>query len=156
MEENANMNINILYDCIPDRDAFFKMFIENHTVEQVLPEFKNSPEHCICIYGVTEGAVNAFLPELSIRWEHIINLKIERIPIDIMWELVCKPIFLFESKEMAIEFQDYANSLDDEDFATFIDELQRDYNEPWRYVLLIRNEKVYDIIDYYEGRFGDG
>ena len=56
---------------------------------------------------------------------------------------------------MAIVFMDYANTLDEEDFATFIDELQRDYNDPWRYVQLIRNEKVYDIIDHYERRFGD-
>ena len=149
------MNINTLYDHMPDRDAFFNIFIENHAVEQVLPEFRNNLEHCICIYGVTEDSINAFLPKLNKRWEYNIDRILETISSDTMWEQICKPIFLFESKEMAIEFKDYANTLDDEDFAIFIDELQQDYNEPWRYVLLIRNEKVYDIIDHYERRFGD-
>ena len=43
------MNINSLFDSIPQRDAFFNIFIENHNVEQVLPEFEPCSEHCICI-----------------------------------------------------------------------------------------------------------
>lgn len=148
------MNINTLFDYIPQRDAFFVIDIENHNVTDVLPEFENNPEHCICIYNVSEDTVNSFLPDLSEKWEANIRKMYETISTGTMWEQTCKPIFLFENKEMAIIFMDYANSLDEEDFATFIDELQRDYNDPWRYVQLIRNEKVYDIIDHYERRFG--
>lgn len=149
------MNINTLFDYIPQRDAFFVIDIEDHNVVDVLPEFENNPEHCICIYNVSEGTVNSFLPDLSEKWEANIRKMYETISVGTMWEQTCKPIFLFENKEMAIVFMDYANTLDEEDFATFIDELQRDYNDPWRYVQLIRNEKVYDIIDHYERRFGD-
>lgn len=149
------MNINTLFDYIPQRDAFFVICIEDHNVSDVLPEFENNPEHCICIYNVSEDTVNNFLPDLSVKWESNIHKMYETISSDTMWEQTCKPIFLFENKEMAIIFMDYANSLDEEDFATFIGELQRDYNDPWRYVQLIRNEKVYDIVDHYERRFGD-
>lgn len=149
------MNINRLFDYIPQRDIFFNIYVENHRVEQVLPEFEPCSEHCICIYNVSEDVVNCFLPDLSENWEANIHKMYENISTDTMWEQTCKPIFLFENKEMAIVFMDYANTLDEEDFATFIDELQRDYNDPWRYVQLIRNEKVYDIIDHYERRFGD-
>ena len=148
------MNINTLFDYIPQRDAFFVIDIENHNVTDVLPEFENNPEHCICIYNVSEDTVNSFLPDLSEKWEANIRKMYETISTGTMWEQTCKPIFLFENKEMAIVFMDYANTLNEEDFATFIDELQRDYNDPWRYVQLIRNEKVYDIIDHYERRFG--
>lgn len=148
------MNINTLFDYIPQRDAFFVIDIEDHDVAEVLPEFENNPEHCICIYNVPEDTVNSFLPDLSEKWEANIRKMYETISTGTMWEQTCKPIFLFENKEMAIIFMDYANSLDEEDFATFIDELQRDYNDPWRNVQLIRNEKVYDIIDHYERRFG--
>lgn len=149
------MNINTLFDYIPQRDAFFEIYIEDHNVSDVLPEFEENKEHCICIYNVFEDTVNDFLPDLSEKWQSNIEKMHEIISPLTLWDQVCKPIFLFENKEMAKVFMDYANTLDDEDFATFIDELQRDYNIPWRYVKLIRNEKVYEIVDHYERRFCD-
>ena len=149
------MNINSLFDDIPQYDAFFVISIAGHPVWDVLPTFEENEAHCICMYNVSEEEIHHILPDLRKRWEENICKLRENLPADTMWEQICKPIFLFESKEMATVFMDYGNTLKDEDFATFIDELQRDYNCLWKYVQRIRNEDVYDIIDHYERRFED-
>lgn len=147
------MNINSLFDHIPQCDAFFTIFAECHNVNEILPEFEGVPEQCICIYGVTEESYNAFIPELNKKWEKNINTLCKNIPISTMWEQRCKPIFLFENKEIAIVFMDYANTLNEENFVTFISELQCDYNTPLGYVKTLKSEMVYDLINHYDRRF---
>ncbi len=149
------MNINMLFNCVPQRDAFISIQIEDNLIDQIVPEYENIPEHCICIYGVSEEIVDSCLWDVVNKAEEYKTKITKSISKDILCDLLCKPIFLFENKEMATVFMDYANTLNEEQFAIFIDELQCDYNVPWQHVQTIKNEKVYDIIDHYERRFGD-
>ena len=55
------MNINKLFDYIPQRDAFFVIDIEDHDVAEVLPEFENSK---ITKYFENDSALFSALDDL--------------------------------------------------------------------------------------------
>lgn len=147
------MNINKLYDYVPQRDAFIDIEIENELTNGILSEYETCAEYCLCIYGVTETVLDECLVSVAKKAEEYLLKISEHIPEDTLWDLQCRPIFLFENKETAIIFMDFANTLSEEDYVSFMDELERDYYEPWTHIQMIRQSQIYEIIDHYEGRF---
>jgi len=147
------LNIEELFDFVPQKDAFINIHIEKDLVPHILPEYEVCAEQCICIYGVPELVVDECLSELTEKAEEYKNKILKSIPGDILWDIVCKPVFLFDNKQTANTFSDFANSLCEEDYLEFIDELQRDYCLPWTYVQMIRFEQIHDILEPYERRY---
>ena len=146
------MNINILYDYVPQRDAFIDIDIERNLVSKVLPEYENYAEYCLCIYGISEGVLDECLNDVHDKVEEYLCKISERIPDDTLWDLQCKPVFLFENKETATIFIDFANSLNEENFVEFVLEMKRAYYTPWTHVQMIKQSRIYEILDHYEER----
>ena len=149
------MNIEKVHSALPEIDAFLRIEIEFDQIAQVLPDYKPCPEYCVCLYGMSEKTVDDYLREIEAKAGKYIWDISERIAEDTFWDLECKPILLFETKETLDIFLDFANVLDDDSFCEFISELQLDYNEPWTHVQMIKQETVYEILDHYEGRYCD-
>ena len=149
------MNIEKAYRTLPEIDAFLQITIEFDQVKQVLPHYKPCPENCVCLYGMSEETVDDYLMAIEAMAEQYIWTISETIEEDTFWELECKPVFLFETKESLDVFVNFANGLNKDRFCEFIFELQLDYNKPWMHVQMIKHEMVYEIIEHYEGRCCD-
>ena len=149
------MNIEKIHSSLPEIDSFLRIEIEFDQVPQVLPKYKACPEYCVCLYGMSEEAVDDYLKEITSAAEKYIWEISETIDEGTFWDLECKPILLFENKESLEIFLDFANVLDESSFCEFISELQLDYNEPWTHVQMIKHEMVYEILDHYDGRYCD-
>lgn len=149
------MNIEKVHSSLPEIDAFLRIEIEFDQVPQVLPNYKACPEWCVCLYGMSEEAVDDSLKEIVSTAEKYIWEISETITEGTFWDLECKPILLFENKESLDIFLGFANVLDEDSFCEFVAELKLDYNEPWTHVLMIKHEMVYEILDHYERRYCD-
>lgn len=146
------MNINKLYNCLPETDDFLEIQLEYQQLSQILPEYNDCKESCICIYGVLEEELNQLLGEVNHKANEYVQLIRNSIDVE-LWDLLIKPILLFEDKEYALSFIDYSNQLDEEDYLDFIFKLQCDYNEPWGKVKTIKKDELKDILYNYEKRF---
>lgn len=149
------MNIEKVHSSLPDIDAFLRVDIEYDQVEQVLPNYKACSEYCVCLYGMSEEEVDNYLISIRATAEKYGCTIRKTIPKGTFWDLMCKPILLFENKETLDVFLDFANMLDEDSFCEFVSELQLDYDEPWTHVQMITHEMVYEILDYYERRYCD-
>lgn len=149
------MNIAKLYEYVPQRDAFIDIEIENGAINKILPEYEHYMDSCLCIYGISESELDGCLVSVKAKVDEYISEIKEHLPNNILWDLKCKPVLLFENKETAIIFMEFANSLSDEDFNEFIDEMEYAYYEPWIHVKMIPQARIYDITDYYEERYCD-
>ena len=149
------MNIDIVHDSLPEIDSFLRIEIEFDQVPQVLPNYKVCPEYCICLYSITEEAVDDYLTRIRETADEYVCTIRKALPEGTFWDLECKPILLFENKESLDIFLDFANVLDESSFCEFISELELDYNDPWTHVQMIKHEMVYEILDHYEERYFD-
>lgn len=149
------MNIRELCNYVPQRDAFLSIQIENDLVNRVLPEYEDIPGICVCIYGISEYIMDGCMAAVAKKAEEYKSMIKSSIPGDVLWDIMCKPVLLFEDKECATIFSDYANSLDDTAYASLIDSLAADYNIPWQHIKTIRKDRIYEIIDFYEGKIKD-
>lgn len=146
------MNINKLYNCLPETDDFLEIQLEYQQLSQILPEYNDCKESCICIYGVLEEELNQLLGEVNHKADEYVQLIRNCMDVE-LWDLLIKPILLFEDKEYALSFIDYSNQLDEENYLDFICKLQCDYNEPWGKVKMIKKDELKDILYNYEKRF---
>ncbi len=149
------MNIDKVHGSLPEIDAFLRIEIEFRPVSQVLPNLTPCPEYCVCLYGMSEDAVDEYLIRIRATADEYACIIRKALPEGTFWDLECKPILLFENKESLDIFLDFANVLDESSFFEFVSELQLDYNEPWTHVQMIKHEMVYEILDHYEGRYCD-
>ncbi len=149
------MNIRELCNYVPQRDAFLSIQTENNLVKQILPEYEDISGICVCIYGISEDIMDGCMEAVTQKAEEYKSKIKSFIPGDVMWDIMCKPVLLFDDKECATIFSDYANSLDVEGFASLIDSLANDYNIPWQHIKTIRKDSIYEIIDFYEGKMKD-
>lgn len=150
------MNIRKYFNEIPQEDVFLDIYIENIESNDVFPDYTPCNEYCICLYGKSESEVEAALLPVRTKADIYTDKLRKDFGSAVAWDVMCKPICLFENKECAILFTDFANLLSEDDFRDFISEFQLDYNVPWTHVQLITNARLWEIINYYEGRFGDG
>lgn len=147
--EMRTNNINVCYENLPDKDVFLSVWLENMDVKDVLANFNLSDENCICIYGVTEQDISHKIDEIKQYADELtVYIKSQNIQ---RYDIIIKPIFVFERKEDADIFTEFANRLGEQEFFDLIHELQLDYNVAWTSVEVFDNEKVYEIIDHYEG-----
>ena len=149
------MNIEKVYSSLPKVDDFLRIEIEFDQIGQILPEYKPCPEYCVCIYGISEETVDDYLKDIESTAEKYIWKICENIDEGTFWNLECKPILLFENRDGVDIFLDFANMLDESSFYEVIFELQLDYNEPWTHVQMLKQERVYEILDHYKGRCCD-
>lgn len=146
-------NINVCYENLPDIDVFLSVWLENMEIKDVLSDFKVSDESCICIYGVAEQDISSKLAEIKQYADEITAyIKSQNIQ---CYDIIIKPILVFERKEDADLFTEFANRIREQEFFDLIHELQSDYNVAWTSVQMFTNENVYDIIDHYEKRYCD-
>lgn len=129
------MNIGTYYDALPDADAAL----------EVWPDGQNG-ESCLCVYGVTDAEVTS--------WFRAVNIRAEELAQKAM-EVTMKPLLWFDSRETALEFMEFANSLQEENFYTFIREMQLNYNTPWTSARKLNLDAVQQIVDNWERRHGD-
>lgn len=147
------MNIVEMFDYVPPKDAFIDIHLESEFILHVLPEYEAYEEWCICIYGVSEEKLDKFflgLVEKVGEYRRIIMGNHSR---KMIWDIICKPIFLFDNRQTATVFSDFANNLCEEHFLEFISELERDYYLPWTHVRMIYYTQIYDILEPYERRY---
>lgn len=149
------MNIEKVHSSLPEIDVFLRIWIEGDRVGQVLPDYKSCSEYCVCIYGMSENAVDNYLISIQAAAKNYSGKIHGAISKGTAWDVECKPILLFEHKESLDLFLDFANVLDEGSFCEFISELQLDYNEPWTHVQMLKQELVYEILDHYERRYCD-
>lgn len=150
---NSTMNIQKLYEDLPQIDTFMNIEMEYEQVEHVLTEYQFSQEYCICIYGLPKNVMDSYLLKICKKAEKYIQMLTENLDKDICWDLEIKPILLFENKECAVLFKTFANLLDEDEFCAFVRKLQLDYNEPWTHVHLITHNELQNILDYQKRRF---
>ena len=146
-------NINVCYENLPDKDVFLSVWLENMEIKDVLSDFNVSDESCICIYGVAEKDISYKLAEIK-QYVDAITAYIKSQNIQ-YYDIRIKPIFVFNRKEDADIFAEFANRLEEQNFYDLIHELQLDYNIAWTSVQMFTNEMVYNIIDHYEKRYCD-
>ncbi len=150
------MNIRKIFDSVPQEDAFLNIWIADKEIERIFPEYIPHSEKCICIYGATEEELDKALIKIKSKGDYYTN-KIKTMDLNgLAWDVECKHVFLFESRECAFLFEDFANILPVEEFFDFISELQLDYNIPWTHVQIINQTRLHEIIDNYEERLGYG
>lgn len=150
------MNIRKYFKDIPQDDSFLDIHIEERESKDVFPDYTPCTEYCICLYGKSESEIETTLLSVRAKADTYTNKLRELFGNEVAWDVMCKPICLFENKECTFLFTDFANLLSEDDFWDFISEFQLDYNEPWTHVQLIDHAHLCEIIDHYERRFGYG
>ena len=150
------MNVRKSFEEIPQEDSFLDIHIEDNAPNDVFPDYIPCTEYCICLYGKSESDVETAMLSIRAKADSYTSKLKELFGYNVAWDVMCKPICLFENRECALLFIDFANLLSENDFWDFISELQLDYNEPWTHVQLITHAQLCELIDYYEGRFGYG
>ena len=143
------MNVEKIYNGIPDENTFLQISIANYEPEQAFHEYNQIPDKCVCIYGVSEQEIDQAMIAVRKRADYYVA-KITESPLcDHTWDVECKPILLVDTKESAFLFQDFANLLDETTFCSFILELQLSYNNPWTHVQMLTHAELCDIIACY-------
>lgn len=148
------MNIRKMFSRIPEADTFLHIYIDlNQCIGRVLPEFNPHPEHCICIYGISETEMDEFLPMIENRAEKYAQKINETISKETAWVLKIKCVLLFEDEKCALLFKEFANLLDVDDFNDLITDIQLEYHNPWKHIPMIKKESMHDFIDHYKKVF---
>ena len=140
------------YDHLPPADAFLQIDISCSEAAQILPEYKAAQEDFICIYGLSESAMDDHLLKVQKKADEYAVKLAEVLGKEMVWDIVLKPILLFENKACTILFEDWICSLNDEELNEFIYGLQRDYNQPWTHVQMIGHTILDRIMDRDENR----
>lgn len=147
------MNIKDIYTFFPNFDRLLRISIEDHDVSEILPGRDGDEAPVICVYGITETEVRACLEAYAQEFESITE-KIKGVAgADELWDVEIKPILLFDTLKTAQLFCDFANSLEYEQFCEMIDEMQRQYNTPWKSAELLDERITKKIIEEYSKSF---
>ena len=140
------------YDHLPPTDVFLRIDISCGEATQILPEYESVQEDFICIYGLSESAMDDHLLKIQEKADDYASKLTEAFGEQELWDIVLKPILLFENKACTFLFDDFICSLNDDELYEFIYGLQKDYNHPWTHVQMIYQMHLYGIIDRYENR----
>lgn len=125
----------LLLNCLPQTDDMLSIWTEPSEVRRP-STWTGCDSDYVLISGVDTAAMSDFMAVVKQRGQELMAYYRELLP-DAPWDVSVKPIFLFETMDLALEFRGMIGMLDEGDQAEVLSDLQLEYNEPWGEVTMI-------------------
>lgn len=137
----------LLLNCLPRTDDMLSIWTEPGELRRPLT-WAGSDSAYVLISGVETAAMSDFMAVVKQRGQELMAYYRELLP-DGPWDVAVKPVFLFETIDLALEFRGMIGMLDEGDQAEVLSDLQLEYNEPWGEVTVIDFAEWIKIEDRY-------
>ena len=137
----------LLLNCLPRTDDMLSIWTEPGETRWP-PSWEGSDSDYVLISGVGTTAMSDFMAVVKLRGQELVDYYRELLP-DGSWDVAVKPVFLFETMDLSLEFRGMMTMLDEGDQAEVLSDLQLNYNQPWGEVTMIDFAEWMKIEDRY-------